>query len=176
MENINEIIFYAFNNLAGWNDLFDSFVIFCADPLGYLLLGGLMVFLFTHKDKRKGVRDVTVVMTAALLAWLIAHAIKYFYYHPRPSEFFETYILFNPDSQQSFPSGHATFFSALAVALYFYHKKLAYVYGVGAVLIGFARIVGGVHWPFDILAGWVLGGCIAVVSYFLCKKLFEATP
>lgn len=167
---MNEAIFSILNNLAGQYWLLDKIIIFGAGPLGFLLLGGMLVFLGMHHDKKKGVRDLTVVVTAAVLAWSIAHLVKYFFPHPRPSEFLGTTVLFAPDDAQSFPSGHATFFSALATVLYFYHKELAFWYFLGALAIGISRVVGGVHWPLDILAGYILGGVIGIFAYLAYKK------
>ncbi len=53
---------------------------------------------------------------------------------------------------------------ALAVALFFHHKKTGYLFMLFAVIIGIARIAGGVHFPIDILGGIVLG---ATVAYFV---------
>ncbi|MBI5400733.1 MAG: phosphatase PAP2 family protein, partial [Candidatus Yonathbacteria bacterium] len=153
--------------------VFSNIVVFFADDFGFLLLGGLLVYLFTHKDRQKGVRDVVVVITAALVAWGLAHLIKYLYPHARPTMLPETHALLS-DNDSSFPSGHATFFSALATALYFYHKRLGLFYALGALLIGVARVVAGIHWPLDILAGYILGGAIGFVVYHTYQR-FEST-
>jgi undecaprenyl-diphosphatase len=163
---MNEQIFYFFNSFAGQSWFFDKLVVFFADQLPFLLLGGLLVFLWMHEDKKKGARDLAVVVTAALVAWGLAHLIKYLYPHERPTMLSATHALL-PANDSSFPSGHATFFSALAVTLYFYHKQIAFWYAVGALLIGLTRIVAGIHWPFDILAGYVLGGLIGVSVYWV---------
>ncbi len=63
-------------------------------------------------------------------------------------------------------------FAALASALYFYHKKIALWYAIGALLIGLSRITVGIHWPLDILAGYILGGIIGGGVYFLYKTYF----
>ena len=65
------------------------------------------------------------------------------------------------ESGYAFPSGHATFFMALAFALFFNHKKAGYVFILFALLIGIARIIAGVHFPVDILGGFILGFFIA---------------
>lgn len=162
----NIFIFQSLNGFAADHGVLSRLVVFLANDLGFLLIGGLLVYLFTHKDKKKGVRDVVVVITAALIAWGLAHLIKYFYPHARPSALSDTYVLL-PEKDSSFPSGHATFFSALATALYFYHKKLGLLYSLGALLIGIARVMAGIHWPIDILAGYVLGGIIGTGIYYL---------
>ncbi len=175
--NINEQVFRFLNSFAGQNWLLDKSIIFFANQLPFLLLGGLLVFLWTHRDKeggiRKHARDLFVVVTAAFVAWLVARGIKYFFPYDRPSAFLDTTILFIPDDLSSFPSGHATFFAALPAALYFYHKKIALGYVIGALLIGLSRIIGGVHWPIDILAGYILGGIIGGAVYFVYKTYFD---
>ena len=174
---MNETIFQALNSLAGQNWLFDKGVNFFANQLPFLLIGGLGVFLWMHKDEEGGVkkhaRDLFVVVTAAFAAWLVARGIKHFFPHDRPSVLPGTTVLFVPDDLQSFPSGHATFFAALPAALYFYHKKIALWYAIGALFIGLARIIGGIHWPTDILAGYVIGGIIGGGVYFAYKTYFD---
>ena len=169
---MNTIIFQALNSLAGHNWFFDTAVNFFANQLPFLLIGGLGVFLWMHTDKKKGARDLAVVVTAAFAAWLVARGIKYFFPHDRPSTLSTTTVLFVPDDKSSFPSGHATFFAALPSALYFYHKKIALWYVFGALLIGLSRIIGGIHWPADVLAGYVLGGFIGGGVYFAYQKFY----
>ena len=38
-----------------------------------------------------------------------------------------------------------------------------------ALLIGLARIIAGVHFPIDILGGFVLGGIVSFLVAFLVK-------
>ncbi len=178
--NINEQIFQFLNSFAGQNWLFDKWVIFFASQLPFLLLGGLLVFLWMHKDKnrdiKKRARDLAVVLTAAFVAWLVVLSIKYFFPYDRPSILSETTVLFVPDDLSSFPSGHATFFAALPAALYFYHKKIALWYAIGALFIGLSRIIGGIHWPMDILAGYIIGGLVGGGAYYLYQAYFDMRP
>ena len=164
--------FHALNNFAASAPSLSAVAVFCAETLGYLLIVLLGYSLFTHEDKRRGTKEIVVMLTTALFAWILAHAIKYFYYTPRPFVALQDVeMLFPQEANGAFPSGHATFFSALAMAMYFYHKKLAYFLGIGAIIIGIARVASGVHYPTDILAGFVLGGFIAwVVHQFLDSK------
>jgi undecaprenyl-diphosphatase len=163
---MNEIIFRFFNDFALQNETVDTVIIFLADKFGLVLVFGLLIFLFTHKHKEDNIRNIFVILASAVVAWLVAKVIKYFYFSPRPFEVLDTAnVLFEYEPGDSFPSGHATFYSALATSFYFYHKYLAWIYIIGALLIGASRIIAGVHWPTDILAGYALGGLIGYLIY-----------
>src|SRR3990167_8760064 len=59
--------------------------------------------------------------------------------------------LINHETTGSMPSGHASFYFALATGVCLYNKKAGYIYLILAGLMGFARIFSGVHWPLDII-------------------------
>ncbi|MGI5211631.1 phosphatase PAP2 family protein [Plantactinospora sp. CA-290183] len=65
----------------------------------------------------------------------------------------------------SFPSNHATIAGALAIGLVLARPRLAALALPLAVLAALSRVVGGVHYPHDVLAGLLLGAtlCAAVV-------------
>lgn len=170
---MNESIFHAINNLAGQNPFLDQFFIFISNAFGYVLIGGLLFFLAFHEDKKQGVRDVVVVLSAAVGAYLVAKIIKTLFPHLRPFEALsDAHVLYTHEGGDSFPSGHATFYMALASSLFFYHRKIAFAYFVGALIIGFGRVAVGVHWPLDVLAGFFIGGFVGAGVYMMCKIPF----
>ena len=75
-------------------------------------------------------------------------------------------------SSKSFPSGHATlsmaFYPMIALLWPWVSKRMrAIQITLGillALFIGFTRLYIGVHWPSDVLAGWVLGGFWAMAA------------
>jgi len=193
MQTLNEKIFYAFNNLAGQHEWLDAFIFFAAEYIGWLMLGGLIVYLFMHqhdhdtdapKEKweiflethlklKAPARNILVILSSAVIAYVCAYIIKEIATSPRPFLVLaenEMTLLFKHGGYNSFPSGHTTFFAALAVSLTFFHKRLGALYLVGALLIGLTRIAGGVHWPIDILAGYALGGVVAWAVYSILKN------
>lgn len=63
----------------------------------------------------------------------------------------------------SLPSNHASIAGAAAVALVLAWRRLAYVAVPAALLLAFSRVVVGVHYPHDVLAGLLLGAAVATV-------------
>ncbi len=62
----------------------------------------------------------------------------------------------------AFPSGHATQATAVLLVCAFAiagkrRSWLVVLAGIVAGLVGVSRVVLGVHWPADVLAGWILG-------------------
>lgn len=163
---MNEAIFKFFNNFAFQNSIFDAIIIFLSDKFGLLLIFILIIWAFTHKHKEENIRNISVIFLSGLFAWFIAKIIKYFYFSPRPFEVLNSVnVLFEHGGNDSLPSGHAVFYSSIATSFYFYHKYLAIIYIIGALLIGASRIIAGIHWPLDILAGYALGGIVGYFAY-----------
>lgn len=78
-------------------------------------------------------------------------------------------------SGYSFPSSHATNHFAIAIFLIclFYNKwKPILPLGLSwALLISFAQIYVGVHYPIDTFAGALLGICIGFFTFFIYQKI-----
>ena len=178
---MNEGVFAVLNGLAGQSVALDALIIFTAVWLPWVLIVGVAFFLFrerfTHPQlffmpSRTHARELGILFCTALVAWILAQVFKDFFGAPRPFEVLQQmHPLISKSGMDSFPSGHATFFSALALGLYWYHRKLGYLYFTGALAVGLARIIAGVHFPVDILGGYLLGCLVALgVHCLLANK------
>lgn len=174
---MNQTIFYFFYNFSYQSIFFDKLVIFLAVTFPYvvIILAGLFL-LFHHEilqaenpfrvflEKKK---EIFIIFFSCGSAWIASLILKSLFHVSRPFLILpDVYPLFVKNTF-SFPSEHAMFFSALAFSIFFLHKKAGYVFMFFALIIGLARIVAGVHFPVDILGGFILGGIVAyLVAYF----------
>ena len=80
-----------------------------------------------------------------------------------------------PATGRSFPSGHAANNMAVATVLILFYPRRGWLYLPVSLLIAYARIYTGSHWPLDVLAGIILGiggGWLAVkTTRFLWSRL-----
>ena len=110
-------------------------------------------------------------LSVAVVAWVCSNFIKNIFKIPRPHIALDSLTL--SDSLYSFPSGHTTFFFALAMAMYFYHRKLAYSIALFGMAVGLARVSIGYHYPIDIIGGAILGIVVGYVGhrvYLKCRN------
>ncbi len=67
----------------------------------------------------------------------------------------------------SFPSGHTLHAVAFSIVAIAYYPALAWVLVPFSLLVAMSRLVLGLHYPSDVLAGAALGALIAWLSFRL---------
>ena len=165
-------LFTLLHSLAGQSPVADQVIVFFASYLAYILIGLFVVLVYLSRSPK---RDKLEILLFAGLASVIARfgvteLIRYFYNRPRPFVALSIQPLFT-DSAWSFPSGHATFFFALSTAVYLYNKKWGVIFYLATLLITVSRVIAGVHYPSDILAGAIIGILVAYIVFFIAGKV-----
>lgn len=73
-----------------------------------------------------------------------------------------------------FVSSHAANFAGLAMfftkLLQFQYKKIYLVMILWAGIIGYSRIYLGVHYPADVIGGWILGAFLGWITFKMIEK------
>ncbi len=165
-------IFYFLNNLAGRSSFLDGLFIFFANYFQYFLILVFLLFLvFSRYSKREKYYIFWVsAISVAISRFGITEIIRFFYHRPRPFMIFSVHQLIS-ETEWSFPSGHATFFFALSVAIYFYNKKLGIAFFVASILMTISRVIAGVHYPSDIFGGAIIGIATAYIVFRFSEKI-----
>jgi undecaprenyl-diphosphatase len=125
----------------------------------------------------KGGRNGRVALVLALLAvgasdLISARALKPGVGRVRPCHELENVRLLVPcGGKYCFPSSHAANSFAVAMTLAYFYRRCT-VPGVAiASLVGLSRIFVGVHYPGDVLGGFMLGGLCACFFLIAYRKL-----
>lgn len=172
-------LFLFFNNFSHQTDFIDFLIKFVAVYLPYLVVLGAGIFLLVHNhiipsknpflEFSHKWRIIFFAFISGGLGWVVAEILKRAIAHPRPFELLSGVQNLFPESGFSFPSQHATFFTALAFSIYLTHKKAGYFFLFLAFFISIARVMGGVHYPIDIIGGILLG---IIVAYLVHRTGF----
>ena len=170
--NLDTQLFYLLNSVAGQSPLLDGLIIFCASYLAYLLVAFFVVLVvFSQYSRREKWELLLVAGTASVIARLgVTELIRFFYHHPRPFVVLPNVHQLLTDNSWSFPSGHATFFFALATAVYLYNKQWGIGFFIVATLISVTRVIAGVHYPSDIIGGAIIGAFVAYATVFVARR------
>ncbi|OGI46637.1 hypothetical protein A2121_00370 [Candidatus Nomurabacteria bacterium GWB1_40_6] len=173
---MNNQIFFFFYSLAHQSVTLDEVVVFTAETLPYvvIILAGLfLLFFLPAQAGRKSWRELFLVFASSGVAYVFSKILKILIHTNRPFVEFSNVQVLGSATGFAFPSGHATFFMALAIAIFILHKKAGCVFIIFALLIGLARIVAGVHFPIDILGGFILGAGISYLVAYLAKNVYN---
>ena len=108
-------------------------------------------------------------VAAGLARFGIVELIRWFKPRFRPFNMPDINLLVSKVNESSFPSGHASFFFALATVVFLNNKKAGIWFYIFAVLISIARVFVGVHWPSDVLAGALVG----IITGWLVNWVFK---
>ena len=129
----------------------------------YLAYPILVIYMFWQKDA-----DVARVLMVPSNSFIILSVFRYMVNRPRPYERFELPPVIAKDTKgKSFPSRHV--FSAMVIAMTYLLASpwswLGLIFVVVAVLLAIVRVLSGVHYVSDVIAGAGFAVVAAVVGY-----------
>ena len=184
--NLDFQILQFINSFAGKIYLVDLFFIICAKYLIFVIAGAVIGWWISlhsikstkkiklpenwlNEDKNKW-QIFWNICLAVFSSYAISQLLALIKFRTRPFLNSDIQQLVNPLSEKSFPSDHTTVVFATSLAVYFYNKKLGILLLLFSLLIGFARIYVGVHYPIDVLGGIILGSLSAFIFYLILNK------
>lgn len=125
----------------------------------------MAIFIIHGAD---GIAPVLHMCLAGLAGTLLYKWLKGKTLRPRPYEVHQNISLTGtPLDKFSFPSGHtlhAVVFSVVAIS---YYPQLSILVLPFTAMVGLSRVVLGLHYPSDVLAGALIGALIAWFSFVI---------
>jgi len=136
-------------------------------------LVGLVAFVYWIIDKKRG----ETLAASLIFSICLACGIKGIFKFPRPFKYKDKGIrLLNHGTAPgfSFPSADSAAAASVASSFSTWTKKrLIWILLAGyTLLIGFCRMYFGLHFPTDVLTGFIVGAVVAFTMY-LYRKKFE---
>jgi membrane-associated phospholipid phosphatase len=181
LKSIDYFLFHFINQslASAWAD---TFLIFIRTPLHLQIIYVCLAVLGVAKFKKQGLYMLLAMMvTMALTDQISSHFFKPTFHRLRPCMeplMQNTIRLLVPCSHgMSFTSSHAANNMGAAVLFAFMLPAGFRIFKIAfigfAILVGFAQIYVGVHYPIDVNCGWMIGiivGCLCGLAY---RKLIQ---
>jgi len=146
--------------------------IFLAGTLIYIILAAFLILSFRIKGWKEQINILSLGILGAILSrGMATPLIRFFFETDRPFVALGINPLLDASPTSSFPSGHIAFIVPIAMAIWYINKRIGIWSLVGALAIGVSRVFSGVHWPIDILGGFVVGAIAFFIVQVLVKKI-----
>lgn len=178
--SLNHTLFYRLYDFAHQSFFVDQVIIFIAEYFPFIVGVSAILFIVYHRHQtytqsdtsslRTHILEFLVSMFVVCVMWGIVALLKVVIGIPRPFLLFSDVSPLFVQSGYAFPSGHTALFGALAGTIFVFHKRVGLVFLVLALCIGFARVFAGVHYPIDILGGFIIGFGGALLLYQFLRK------
>jgi membrane-associated phospholipid phosphatase len=127
-----------------------------------------------EKDKTEK-KQALYMVESAIVSQAITFGMKEIFNRKRPAEHDPSIISLKKTNSASFPSGHTSIAFSTATSISILYPKWYVIVPsyTWASLVGYSRMYLGVHYPTDIIAGAVVGGGSAWLSYKLNKWMHK---
>lgn len=176
LRRLDDRLFFEINSFArdtGWlHPPMLSYATYGVVLFGLLLGGGLLVA--RHAPTRR-LAAAGWAGLATLLAVAVNQPITHLFSEARPyTTHPHALLLASRSSDYSFPSDHAVMVGAVAAGLWLVSRQLGLIASVAALLMAFTRVYIGAHYPWDVVAGLLVGALVAVLGWLLLARWLTA--
>jgi undecaprenyl-diphosphatase len=144
--------------------ILDRLLPFVSDARTFTLPFIMAAIMIVLVGRMRGLRFLVLAVVSVVVADAIGtHIFKYSLLRARPCiALADVRLLVGCTNLPSFPSNHAVNTSVLAMLATLHMPRLWLPAMAVAFLVGYSRVYVGAHYPFDVLAGVMLGIVVAL--------------
>lgn len=133
---------------------------------GVFWYGLMLAIILTQQAD--GIQPVLHMLAAGLTGTLIYKWLKQKTHRPRPFQVRQdVWVVGKPLDHFSFPSGHTLHAVTFSVVAMHYYPQLAIILIPFMLMVAMSRVILGLHYPSDVLAGASIGYMIAQLYLML---------
>lgn len=167
---LNIDAFRAINDLGKQYPSLNSTMVFLAEYMVYFLGSIIIAYWFTQSRQNKMV--IIQAMIAFITAEIIGKLAGKLHLNYQPFAVLPNVNkLIDHAVDNSFPSDHTILFFSICFSFWLVHKKARWLWLILAFCVAISRIWVGVHYPFDVLTGALIGIISALFSYWLTPQI-----
>ena len=156
--SIDEAVFIFLNRDTA-NPVFDFFMVIITKSDYWLIpIAAVWLALIIFGGRKGRITAILVVVVVVLSDKISSSLLKPLIERTRPCFTVEgCRVLIKQSHSYSFPSSHAANMGSAAFLFSFKYRRYAPIFIAVAILVGYSRIYVGVHYPLDVVAGFILG-------------------
>ncbi len=171
LQSLDELLFH-FINVTLSNSITDKVMPFITERNNWFIFYGLIWLYLFIKGGARGRTAAMLILPLILISDQSANLIKPFFQRIRPCNVLQdVHMLINCSDSFAFPSNHAVNNFAAATLFSHFYPGMKYFLFTGAFIVSLSRVMCGVHYPFDIIAGALYGSALALILIYFWKLL-----
>ncbi|MBQ6495978.1 MAG: phosphatase PAP2 family protein [Firmicutes bacterium] len=129
----------------------------------YLIYPALLIYLAVKKEPA-----LLQALLVPGISFVLVSIFRYFLNAPRPYEVTgKEPIIQRKGTGKSFPSRHTFSTFVIAVTVFYFWPPAGILTGIAGAVLATVRVLGGVHFVRDVIAGAVIGIGCGVIGFYL---------
>jgi undecaprenyl-diphosphatase len=168
-------LFLRINTQIGKHHWLDLFMIFCAKWLIIILFIGVFIIFHQSVVGHSYFNSVLFLLIYIVIGFGISQAVGFFYQRKRPVVDLPNVktLVETLSTWKSFPSDHSLISFLMAFYILAHFPMLGVLYLFCAVLVAISRVYVGVHYPRDILGGFLFSFLVFVFGSIIIIYFFD---